>query len=219
MKLRIIIGMTITPKIQTIRYYDDVFGDSDIVILDDCFNSNEISLIYTMCFHNRPYVIANRSHTDIQHLTHERLVSQLSDDDISLSGLFSGPRREIFGKYVCMDSNIQFAYINLGIKSDEYKIHLDFMGRNKNINPKTLLYYANQEWDVNWGGQTLIFDSSGKEIVHSIAFKPGRVAIFDSRIPHTATTCEPQGPAYRFTIAIKLLEKTNEQLVSKSTNK
>jgi hypothetical protein len=204
-----LIGMSITPKIQKISYKDEAFGDSDIVILDDCFTHNEINLIYTMCFYNRPYMIANRSHTDIQHLSHERLISELSDQDIQMSGIFTGQRRKIIDEYVSMDSNIQSAYINLGVKTDDYKIHIDFMGRNSNLIPKTILYYANMEWQTNWGGQTLLFDSSGTEIIHSITVKPGRLAIFDSRIPHTATTCAPAGPPYRFTLAFKLIGKAS----------
>ena len=206
--MKTFIGMTISPKIQRLNYEDDVFGNSEIIILDDCFNYNEINLIYMMCI-KRSYYLGNQSRQDVQNNPHDRLVSELSDDDIVLSGLLDKKRRNIFSPFLDMSSNIQSAYVNLGVKSDIYNIHMDYMGRKQHHVPKTFLYYANMEWKPNWGGSTLLYNSSGEEIVKAIEFKPGRVAIFDSRIPHMATPATSAGPAYRFTIAFKFIGTTN----------
>lgn len=51
---------------------------------------------------------------------------------------------------------------------------------------ETAIIYLNKDWDINWAGETVLFDKSEKEIAASILPKFGRVLVFDSRTLHAA---------------------------------
>jgi hypothetical protein len=61
----------------------------------------------------------------------------------------------------------------------------------------TCLYYLNESWDINDGGETQFFMDN--EII-SVAPIPNRVICFDSTLLHKATSFRNK---HRFTIAIK----------------
>jgi Rps23 Pro-64 3,4-dihydroxylase Tpa1-like proline 4-hydroxylase len=63
----------------------------------------------------------------------------------------------------------------------------------------TILYYVNSDWDREWGGETLFCNSAGElEIV--VEFKPNRIVVFDSNIPHKPGLISRDAPPYRFTM-------------------
>ncbi len=83
----------------------------------------------------------------------------------------------------------------------------------------TILAYINPEWSIDWGGETLFYDSNLQEIVKSIIPKPGRVIIFDSTIPHSARPPQIHCPYSRCVLAIKLIKKENNNKNNKSNGK
>lgn len=70
------------------------------------------------------------------------------------------------------------------------------------INENVLLYYVNMEWKDQWGGETLFFDKSNKDIIFGSRFIPGRLIWFDGEIPHTIKQPSRIAPKFRFTISI-----------------
>jgi len=71
----------------------------------------------------------------------------------------------------------------------------------------TILYYANNEWTADWAGETVFFNPERDEIVRSIYPRPGRIAVFDSRIPHVSRTPSRGCTMVRYSIAIKVVRK------------
>ncbi len=71
----------------------------------------------------------------------------------------------------------------------------------------TVLYYANPEWRLDWAGETVFYDQQRKDIVKAIYPKPGRIAFFDSRIPHAARAPSRVCDFIRYTIAMKLVRR------------
>lgn len=61
----------------------------------------------------------------------------------------------------------------------------------------TCLYYANQNWDLNQGGETQFYMNNG---IYGILPIPNRMVIFDGSIQHRATSFRNY---HRFTIAVK----------------
>ena len=72
-------------------------------------------------------------------------------------------------------------YTNLLRSGDRPKAHVD------NVSPKnrTVMFYLNDEWNRDWGGETIFYDLND-EITKAVLPKPGRVVSFDGRIPHSA---------------------------------
>jgi hypothetical protein len=58
----------------------------------------------------------------------------------------------------------------------------------------TVLYYANEEWELWQHGGTNFYDKEGIDLYKTVAFKPGRFAVFDAKIPHCGL--EPSKTAY-----------------------
>ena len=77
---------------------------------------------------------------------------------------------------------IQRAYINGYCFGNDAAAHVD--SKNSNIPQKTAIIYLNEEWDINWGGETVIFEND--EIIKSVLPKEGRVFIFNSSLLHAA---------------------------------
>jgi hypothetical protein len=67
----------------------------------------------------------------------------------------------------------------LSTHMSQYQYHTD-----ANIEGgKTFLYYANCEWNKNWGGETLFCNNKG-ELEIAVEFKPNRIVVFDNYIEH-----------------------------------
>ncbi|MDJ0626709.1 MAG: 2OG-Fe(II) oxygenase [Rhodobacter sp.] len=64
------------------------------------------------------------------------------------------------------------------------------------------LYYANPEWNVDWGGETTFFDDDGDAIA-CIAPVPGRIIVLDGRIQHRAGMPSRSCPRRRYTISLR----------------
>lgn len=95
---------------------------------------------------------------------------------------------------------IERMYVNAYNYGDCPTIHADHSGAGH----YTVLYYANEEWDANWSGETVFYNESRDEIRTSVFPKPGRIVSFDGRIPHVAREPNRICPVVRYTIAIKL---------------
>jgi len=94
-------------------------------------------------------------------------------------------------------------------------VHVDSTDNNN----YTILAYINPEWSVDWGGETLFYDSNLQEIVKAIIPKPGRVIIFDSTLPHSARPPQIHCPYSRCVLAIKLIKKENNNKNNKNNGK
>ncbi len=71
----------------------------------------------------------------------------------------------------------------------------------------TLLYYANPEWQADWTGETVFYNEAQNDIIKSVYPTPGRMVLFDSRVPHSARTPSRSCEFIRYTIAVKLIKK------------
>lgn len=69
----------------------------------------------------------------------------------------------------------------------------------------TAIYYPHQSWDPNHGGETLLFNPAGDEIVAAIYPRPNRLAVFPGTIPHVARPMSRRRPELRITLMFKTL--------------
>ena len=71
----------------------------------------------------------------------------------------------------------------------------------------TALCYASEAWHYDWCGETISYSNARDEITRAIYPKPGRIAVFDGRLPHVVRAPTRGCPLVRYTIAIKLRKK------------
>jgi Rps23 Pro-64 3,4-dihydroxylase Tpa1-like proline 4-hydroxylase len=92
------------------------------------------------------------------------------------------------------------AYTNCSTYGDMLFTHTDCQPGAREI---TALWYIATEWDHEWGGETLFFNSDNDaEFVATP--KPGRVVLFDGAIPHCGRPPNRICTEARYTFAMKL---------------
>ena len=94
----------------------------------------------------------------------------------------------------------QRAYVNCSVYGDGYYMHRDCDAHEPHV---TALYYANLEWQPDWGGETIYYnDEQDAEL--AVMPKPGRLLIARGAILHRGNV--PTRACYeeRYTLAYKL---------------
>jgi SM-20-related protein len=69
----------------------------------------------------------------------------------------------------------------------------------------TSIYYAHPTWHPNFGGETLLFNPDGDEVIAAIYPKPNRLAVFSGTIPHVARPMSRRRPELRITLMFKTM--------------
>lgn len=91
------------------------------------------------------------------------------------------------------------SYVNLILYGDQAYAHRDCAPDRDDV---TVLCYANETWDPDWGGETLFYNDKGDPVA-VVAPQPGRIAVFCGAIEHRvgipARICHDE----RLTIACK----------------
>lgn len=108
---------------------------------------------------------------------------------------------ELLLSYFPAESYVMYrSYCNVAFFGDMLYTHTD----TDDDDPAsyTALWFISEEWDVEWGGETLFFNDQGDAEL-AVTPKPGRLALFDGRILHVGRP--PNRICYepRFTVALK----------------
>tara|TARA_B100000945_G_scaffold321363_1_gene335451 strand:+ start:8906 stop:9598 length:693 start_codon:yes stop_codon:yes gene_type:complete len=113
---------------------------------------------------------------------------------------------------ICPDlpprENMYASYVNTLKFGDMPGIHVDapyFVEDNM-----TVLVYLNAEWMPNWGGETIFYDQN-LDAAKVVSLKPGRVVMFDGRIPHTGRAPNRITPYNRYILAYKYMTPETRQ--------
>jgi hypothetical protein len=94
----------------------------------------------------------------------------------------------------------QRAYVNSSIFGDSYYVHRDCSPDEHHV---TALYFANLEWEADWGGETIFYnDDYDAEL--AVSPRPGRVVVSRGAILHRGNVPTRLCYEERFTIAYKL---------------
>ncbi len=91
-------------------------------------------------------------------------------------------------------------YVNSSIYGDLYLPHRDCSQDERDI---TVLYYANTEWEMDWGGETIFYNDHGDAEL-AVNPKPNRVVVAHGAILHRAGVPTRAYYGQRYTIAYKL---------------
>jgi SM-20-related protein len=77
--------------------------------------------------------------------------------------------------------------------------HRDCLSNEDDV---TVLLYANQKWERNWGGETIFYDDA-EEVEAAVLPKPGRVVLFHGALEHRAGVPNRECYDARLSIAFK----------------
>jgi len=94
----------------------------------------------------------------------------------------------------------QRAYVNCSVYGDSYYIHRDCLAHERHV---TALYYANLEWQPDWGGETIYYNDE-EDAQFAISPRPGRLVIARGAILHRGNVPSRNCYEERYTLAYKL---------------
>lgn len=91
-------------------------------------------------------------------------------------------------------------YCNYASYGDMLYTHTDCLPGAGEV---TALWFIVPQWDPEWGGETVFFDSS-MDAVGIVSPRPGRLVLFDGSITHAGRPPNRNCYAPRYTFALKL---------------
>ena len=185
---------TTTPKKITTSSGKEIF------IYDDLYDLTERSYFYSFAL-NSKYSPLGADTKFLEHRKDFNLTSNFTEDDLFGLKFWASKSSKQLEKHF-LGMRIDNVRINLSTLSDNNRIHVDNT-LHKAAYCRTLLYYFNMEWKIEWGGGLLITDDNMKEIEATISYVPGRVIILDGTIPHCISAPTNLAPSYRFSLAIQ----------------
>jgi Rps23 Pro-64 3,4-dihydroxylase Tpa1-like proline 4-hydroxylase len=94
----------------------------------------------------------------------------------------------------------QRAYFNCSVYGDAYYIHRDCAAHERHV---TALYYANLEWQPEWGGETIYYNDD-EDAEFAITPRPGRLVIARGALLHRGNVPTRGCYEQRYTLAYKL---------------
>jgi hypothetical protein len=107
-------------------------------------------------------------------------VSDIAADRIGSDPFLRGLRQTVERLFPGERFSDQRAYVNCSVYGDGYYTHRDCAQHEPHV---TALYYANPEWQPDWGGETIYYDD-GEEAEIVVMPRPGRLVIARGAILH-----------------------------------
>lgn len=91
------------------------------------------------------------------------------------------------------------AYCNFATFGDMLFTHTDVPDGKQGV---TALWYIAPRWDIEWGGETILYDR-GRDALVCVSPRPGRLLMFDGSILHAGRPPNRVCYAPRYTLAFK----------------
>lgn len=180
-----------------------VISDKKIEIFDDVFSYSEKSIFYVYAL-NSLYSISRSASGKPKDVKYGKtLACILSENDIKNFLFF----KTNFMKNFISKSEFKLirARINLCLHTDVYNYHTD----SHDEECISFLYYINEEWKPEWEGETH-FSLDGQDIDYSCNFKPGRIVVFNSTIPHKSSQPSTKAEENRYVLNILFASPKHE---------
>jgi hypothetical protein len=176
--------------------------DKKVWIFDNIFDLAKRTELYTYAISSL-FKIDGSDNGLLEFKDHLSMVSVYNETDVHRMGIFNFIPQNIKEEFNINLDTMSHAMINLCTPSDRFHTHVDNYGKGL-----TMVYYLNMNWNPEWGGDTLFLNESGEEIQYLSQFKPGRLVLFDSSIPHLIRPSTVLAPHFRFSFAAKFISVT-----------
>jgi SM-20-related protein len=167
-------------------------------VVDGLMDTAE-SLKLFQAFQNSPFTRNEFARPDVQAFRHS--VCNIEVQDCRRMTLYGYTMEALkrylpeYGPHRCYR-----AYCNMSIYGDMLFTHTDSQPGQQEL---TALWYLAPQWDVEWGGETLLFNTEG-DAEFAVSPRPGRLLLFDGRIRHAGRPPNRICVIPRLTFALKL---------------
>jgi hypothetical protein len=127
-------------------------------------------------------------------------VSDIPPEKVGAHPFLRGLRQTVERLFPTERFEDQRAYVNCSAYGDAYYLHRDCAAHERHV---TALYYANLEWQPDWGGETIYYnDEEDAELV--VSPRPGRLVIARGALLHRGNVPTRSCYEERYTLAYKL---------------
>jgi hypothetical protein len=167
----------------------------NIWVFDDVFNLNEVFYFNSFAY-NSNYKLGAQSIVSVSLKEKDTFFqSPFSENDLNNFGLLNC---EGFNKFdnIIKEKKPISSWILASTQLTRYSYHVDQKTEKSGI---TLIYYINNEWEKNWGGETIFCNSHDGDAEYSVSFKTNRVVLFDSHCVHKPCPTTIDADPWRFT--------------------
>ncbi|MEO3878349.1 2OG-Fe(II) oxygenase family protein [Rheinheimera fenheensis] len=176
--------------------YETSIEGRKIWVFDNLCSPEESGVI-AMNLENSPFIRSEVARPDTAAFRH--FVLNLNANQLSALPVYHRSLEAVFS-LTGQRFKAYRAYCNLASYGDMLFTHTDCLPGSTEL---TVLMYACHKWDVEWGGETMFYNSED-DCVYACTPKPGRVVIFDGAIKHVGRPPNRVCYASRFTLAFKL---------------
>lgn len=166
-------------------------NNKKLVVVDNIFSLQErVNLFYLIRSENFQLT----SQTRFQN-TSDVFVRSFTEEDLTKYNFFLEKVLFFCKQFLNIEANLRRFYSNIFTRGVKPQVHMD----SNDVDTISLIYHANYEWDFSWGGNNYFLNEVCDDIEKAVIYKPGRLILFDSRIPHCVSpVLENQ---YRYSLA------------------
>jgi hypothetical protein len=145
---------------------------------------------------NSNFVLGWHDFASGEHTTEANLYSEWSHDYLAKTKILQFIQPCIAKTDWFTNNVLNKAVVNLVKSDDVHHIHA-------HEGDQVALYYINIDWQNSWYGETLFYDSFNfNKIIYASPFVPGRILLFDGKIPHAIRPQSKAGPKFRMTLSL-----------------
>jgi len=161
-------------------------------IIDEMMVNQVATLVRTL-----PYMRKEKSRPGVPGLVP---ISEIPQERIATDPFLCSLRQAVERIFPMERFSDQRAYVNCSVYGDSYYLHRDCAPEEQHV---TALYYANPEWQPDWGGETIYFnDEEDAEL--AISPRRGRLVIARGAVLHRGSVPTRSCYEERYTLAYKL---------------
>ena len=182
---------SIEPKIRK-----SLISGRELFVCDNLIEPMMVKQVSTLV-RTLHYVRKEKSRQDVPGAA---AVSDIPPEKVAADPFLRGLRQIVERLFPDEQFSDQRAYVNCSVFGDSYYAHRDCAAQEQHV---TALYYANLEWSLDWGGETIYYnDDEDAELI--ILPRPGRLVVARGAVLHRG--CVPTRSCYeeRYTLAYKL---------------
>ena len=150
--------------------FERIINNKPLWVFDDLCSLAQIKDIYAIAQTN-PYFRSESARPDTRE--HKHFVLNFSQQQIGLLPVYPNIINRV-KEVTDKDYKAYRGYINHSNFGDVLFTHTDCLPDQDEL---TALVYVSENWDIEWGGETLFFDEND-DCVFACTPKPGRVVIF-----------------------------------------
>ena len=174
---------------EVIYIYDNIFSPADVFGIQQYIQTSR-------------YGVGSKSYSTVNSKQGSFFKSMYNNNDLENLDLFTDNFKTILDDHM-KGLELSIFWANITTHLTDSRFHCD------SKEGKTILYYVNDMWDSDWGGETL-FKNSENVLERAIEFKSNRAVIFDSFLPHKSAPLTITADMYRFVLAMHFRLPAND---------